>query len=693
MDQIPAPGPPTSFHIRIATFTALLSTTDLLLVYYSLDSILTYGVSAKVLFVSEFMVLLASIMGTVARYGVNCLDIRRARGREDAPAWEAKSMYMFYIDLAVGKWPVRGVPPSLGRKLIVDFAKLLTYFTFFTVILLNYGIPLHILRDVWMTFRSFISRVSDLIRYRRATRDMDAQYPDATEEDVGRLGDRVCIICREEMVVRGGHAEGQQTGEAGQAEGSDVPVEGNGETTQPQPAPPADEDGPNETPKKLVCGHVFHFHCLRSWLERQQSCPTWCVSPSSLYTSFPTTSSLTRPFRPYGSILMNSRRDVLHTTPTTQQRRPAPPAPAPAPAPGAVPQPPNNVALREQYEEFFRIPQENGVIPTPPAPAPVPTNGITAGPTPPPVATAAAAAETAEDRIQTSIWGGPIQPGRFFAPPLGSIRRNIQPQPRAGPSRPNPVPIRTSIPIPNSNYNNDAPRSAFPAPRGYGFNSPVLPSEASTPFSSNPPEVFRSMSSGSDAGSGEAESSMEGVVDEGGRGNRRLAAEAAMRRMGLTRPGMKGKEKEKERSIPEPTPTETTATATATATVSKESQETKKINETYTPYLSPIARAPHPMADRSPWSKRGSLDDKVQSDNQVSFEREGGGIPFGREGGGISFGREGEGGGRGGMREGVEERLRTLKRVDDTVWGLVEELTRIRSLMDTENEEEEGVVE
>jgi E3 ubiquitin-protein ligase synoviolin len=103
MDQIPAPGPPTSFHVRIATFTALLSTTDLLLVYYSLDSILTYGVSAKVLFVSEFMVLLASIVGTVARYGVNCLDIRRARGREDAPAWEAKSMYMFYIDLAVGK--------------------------------------------------------------------------------------------------------------------------------------------------------------------------------------------------------------------------------------------------------------------------------------------------------------------------------------------------------------------------------------------------------------------------------------------------------------------------------------------------------------------------------------------------------------------------------------------------------------
>jgi E3 ubiquitin-protein ligase synoviolin len=134
-----------------------------------------------------------------------------------------------------------------------------------------------------MTFRSFISRVSDLIRYRRATRDMDAQYPDATEEDVGRLGDRVCIICREEMVVRGGRQADNQPEQAGQ-DGQDVQEGGQGDTVQPAPPPVVDEDGPNETPKKLVCGHVFHFHCLRSWLERQQSCPTWYVPLYSVFT-------------------------------------------------------------------------------------------------------------------------------------------------------------------------------------------------------------------------------------------------------------------------------------------------------------------------------------------------------------------------------------------------------------------------
>jgi E3 ubiquitin-protein ligase synoviolin len=159
---------------------------------------------------------------------------------------------------------------------------------------MNYGIPLHILRDVWMTFRSFISRCSDLVRYRRATRDMDAQYPDATEEDVGRLGDRVCIICREEMVVRGG-AHAQQHGQGstphpqpdasagsggladGPSAGQAIPTDTPTPTTTAAAAATAQADsgGPNETPKKLICGHVFHFHCLRSWLERQQSCPTW----------------------------------------------------------------------------------------------------------------------------------------------------------------------------------------------------------------------------------------------------------------------------------------------------------------------------------------------------------------------------------------------------------------------------------
>ena len=69
----------------------------------------------------------------------------------------------------------------------------------------------------------------DFLRYRRITANMDGRFPDATPEECARA-DHVCIICREELAPGGRN-------------------------------------------KRLGCAHVFHLHCLRSWLERQQSCP------------------------------------------------------------------------------------------------------------------------------------------------------------------------------------------------------------------------------------------------------------------------------------------------------------------------------------------------------------------------------------------------------------------------------------
>ncbi|WVZ12816.1 hypothetical protein V8G54_017346 [Vigna mungo] len=74
---------------------------------------------------------------------------------------------------------------------------------------------------------NFKVRVADYIRYRKITSNMNDRFPDATPEEL-TASDATCIICREEMT----------------------------------------------TAKKLICGHLFHVHCLRSWLERQHTCPT-----------------------------------------------------------------------------------------------------------------------------------------------------------------------------------------------------------------------------------------------------------------------------------------------------------------------------------------------------------------------------------------------------------------------------------
>jgi E3 ubiquitin-protein ligase synoviolin len=47
----------------------------------------------------------ASVLNTIAKYCLSVVELRRARrlGGENAPPWENKSMYTFYIELTTGE--------------------------------------------------------------------------------------------------------------------------------------------------------------------------------------------------------------------------------------------------------------------------------------------------------------------------------------------------------------------------------------------------------------------------------------------------------------------------------------------------------------------------------------------------------------------------------------------------------------
>ena len=119
-----------------------------------------------------------------------------------------------------------------------------------------YGLPIHIMRDLFLTARSFTKRLTAFMKYRRATRDMNTLYEDATVEDIQR--EDTCIICREEMRPWSVTNPQPPPGAPG-----DIP-----------PARPATTVNERSRPKKLPCGHILHLGCLKSWLERQQMCPT-----------------------------------------------------------------------------------------------------------------------------------------------------------------------------------------------------------------------------------------------------------------------------------------------------------------------------------------------------------------------------------------------------------------------------------
>lgn len=160
----------------------------------------------------------------------------------DVPGWEDKRRWLF------------------GLEVTTDFIKLLIYVVFLVVSITFNGLPMHIMRDVYLTFASFTKRVSDYMRYRKATSDMNSRYPDATTEEI--RGD-ACIVCRENMY-------------AWEQPQANAPAEPAANQPAPAPAPVRRDEGLRA--KKLPCGHILHLRCLKSWLERQQMCPT-CRRP------------------------------------------------------------------------------------------------------------------------------------------------------------------------------------------------------------------------------------------------------------------------------------------------------------------------------------------------------------------------------------------------------------------------------
>lgn len=292
------PANPTLFHVRLAMSLLVSFIFDVLMLWYCLETIIANPKPGMmVIFTFEFAILGIFSLFTGLRYLLACyeakevkkqtmlaIETRKVEIREervaahaaavaaaaqntaedgtpatvppmddspidvdenevDVPGWEEKRRYLFVLEV------------------VTDFMKLMIYIVFFTVSITFNGLPMHIMRDVYMTFASFSKRVSDYVAYRKATSDMNTRYPDATTEEI--RGDP-CIVCRDTMV-----SWEQPPAAANAQPAGDQPV------AAPAPARRRDE---GLRAKKLPCGHILHLRCLKSWLERQQVCPT-CRRP------------------------------------------------------------------------------------------------------------------------------------------------------------------------------------------------------------------------------------------------------------------------------------------------------------------------------------------------------------------------------------------------------------------------------
>ncbi|KAF4982017.1 hypothetical protein FZEAL_2267 [Fusarium zealandicum] len=276
LEQQP-PANPRLFHLRLSVSLTLSFIYDIYILRYTINTVIQQArPNMMVMFLFEFAVLATCSWRTAARYALSLteqniqeaqkrtrLAERRREVREEretivrqretaAAAGEEVSAEPLpneddidEMDIEVPGWSAKG-EFVLWLDLITDMIKLGIYVAFFFMLLTFYGLPIHIMRDLFVTSRDFIKRLGALLRYRKAIQEMN-RYPDATQEELSR--EDTCIICREEM----------------------------------RPWDPDNNPGAIDRirPKKLPCGHILHLGCLKSWLERQQVCPT-CRSPVTL---------------------------------------------------------------------------------------------------------------------------------------------------------------------------------------------------------------------------------------------------------------------------------------------------------------------------------------------------------------------------------------------------------------------------
>ena len=352
----------------------------------------------------------------------------------------------------------------------------------------------------------------------------------------------------------------------------------------------------------------------------------------------------------------HSRRDVLRPQ-SRNTRGPARPVPPAAPQPGAVPRPPHangippnaaanppNAAnpanplnpLRDLYHDFFRFPGENrpaaNAAPAPaPAPQPAAGNGDASAPI----------LQNPAEAMQTGIWGGPITPGQFFKIPLGAA-------PRPGrvnftsPQTTPPAPADSQVPVAGPSTSSVPDHSSTSAtsandPSPPHASEPESTPAAHTPASSNPPEIFAS--------------STQSRVLHSETDARRLAAEAALRRTG----------KEPEAAAPASSNNDAGAPSN-TSTKGKERATAERFDDPprVFPFLSNSLPAPHPVT--VPWTNP---------------------IRRGPSSGGRKWDPDHSTIGVDGLQSAVGERLKVLRDVDEVIWGLVGELTRLKSEWDT----------
>lgn len=169
MERSPVIG--AVFHIRVSALLIVLALLDYLMISHAYESTVTKGATVQLVFGFEYAILITMVANIAIKYILHAAEMRT-----DNP-WENKAVFLLYTELVIG------------------FIRVILYLLFVAIMVRIYTLPLFAFRPMYYTMRNFKKALNDVILSRRAIRNMNTLYPDATPEELAQ-SDNICIICR-----------------------------------------------------------------------------------------------------------------------------------------------------------------------------------------------------------------------------------------------------------------------------------------------------------------------------------------------------------------------------------------------------------------------------------------------------------------------------------------------------------------
>jgi len=155
---------------------------------------------------------------TIGKNVVNLIDIIVCGNQPGT--WDTRSFLVYFIEFCTD---------CLMLLLNLLHHCHIFYLNGFSFSLNDLIVDVHLYLSISNVFGTLLAKIKSAQNYWKLTQDMDKRFKRISKTELETMTDLTCAICRDDITASSG--------------------------------------------RRLPCDHIFHYSCLRSWLERESFCP------------------------------------------------------------------------------------------------------------------------------------------------------------------------------------------------------------------------------------------------------------------------------------------------------------------------------------------------------------------------------------------------------------------------------------